>query len=83
MRVTRLQAATKHLLSFRDLMEMFGIGESTLDNWIKEGVIPPPIRPGGVRGKRFWPTTTVETFMATMNGEQPVASGADTGAGPD
>ena len=37
-------------LNKRDLQELLGISERTLENWVRAGTIPPPRRLGGRRG---------------------------------
>jgi predicted DNA-binding transcriptional regulator AlpA len=45
----------------RKLCQMLGVSRSTLDDWVKRGLFPSPLRPGG--GKRFWSESQVRNFL--------------------
>ena len=59
----------KRFYSAPELAQILRISTATLDNWIKSGAIPAPVRPGGPRSKRFWPREQIEALVAKMNGE--------------
>jgi len=50
-----------------DLRNLLTISSATLETWIKKGKLPPPIRPGGERGKRLWTVEVVEQLLAELN----------------
>lgn len=41
------------LIRPRSLAQQLGIGHSTLWRWVKKGILPPPIRIGGIAGWRY------------------------------
>jgi predicted DNA-binding transcriptional regulator AlpA len=45
----------------RTLAEHLCTGESTIENWVKLGLFPPPRKIGG---KRLWQWKAVERFLA-------------------
>jgi len=50
------------LLTSADVMQKLGIGRTALWRWMKDGVLPPPIR----IGKRYmrWRPEDIEAFIA-------------------
>lgn len=48
------------------LAEHICVGESTIENWVKVGLFPPPKRVGG---KRLWSWKEVERYLA---GPEPI-----------
>lgn len=56
----------------RTLSEHICAGESTIENWVKLGLFPPPTKIGG---KRLWRWKDVEHHLADRN--EDVAASAD------
>lgn len=48
------------LIRPRPLAQQLGIGNSTLWRWVKKGILPPPIRIGGIAG---WRPSDIETTL--------------------
>ena len=47
------------------LTENLCISESTVDSWVKQGILPPPRNKGG---KRLWKWTEVEQYLDGVEG---------------
>ena len=51
---------SKAVLSSRDVREMLGIGQATLDRWQKAGKLPQPMKIGH---HRKWRTEDIEQWL--------------------
>jgi excisionase family DNA binding protein len=71
----RITNAAKRYYSATEVAQLLGISYYTLDNWIASGALPPPVRPGGPRGKRLWPIEQIEQHLAAMNAGPPASIG--------
>jgi predicted DNA-binding transcriptional regulator AlpA len=52
---------TLRLYCARELCQMLAISRASLDHWVKSGLFPSPLRPGG--GKRYWSEGQVRAFL--------------------
>jgi hypothetical protein len=50
-----------------DLRAILDISITTIDAWVMSGRLPQPVRPGGPRGKRYWPVEQIESLLAELN----------------
>jgi excisionase family DNA binding protein len=57
----------KRYYSVSELADLLNIHPETVDAWIKRGRLPPPVRPGGPRSKRYWPREQIERLLAELN----------------
>jgi predicted DNA-binding transcriptional regulator AlpA len=48
------------IFRIKRLTELFDCDASTVWRWQKSGLLPPPVRVGGIRG---WTAEQIETFM--------------------
>ena len=68
-------AAARHrFYTASDLRRILNVSDSTIDAWVASGALPPPIRPSGPRGKRYWPVDLIDKYLAELNSGQSVAS---------
>lgn len=54
--------------SARDVANFYGIGVSTLWRWLKQGLIPEPIRIGR---RTFWEMEALEQHIASLRPQRP------------
>ena len=60
------------MLTFKDLAAIFKKTETTIARWVKEGILPPPVRFG--RRAVLWRAGDLEAFVQAM----PPATAAET-----
>lgn len=58
----------RKLASVRDTAEYYGIGPATLWRWLKQGLIPEPIRIGG---RTFWEVEVLEQHLSDLRAKAP------------
>jgi predicted DNA-binding transcriptional regulator AlpA len=64
MSVVAAPTPSLRLYCARELCQQFGISRASLDHWVKTGLFPSPLRPGG--GKRFWTEAQVRGFLKSQ-----------------
>jgi predicted site-specific integrase-resolvase len=63
----RPMTATKLYYSATELCRLLDISVYCLDMWVRLGNFPPPVRPGGPRGKRLWPAEQINRYLNELN----------------
>lgn len=51
------------LVTSQFLCQILSISRRTLHNWIKKGILPPPMRLGPKNHKLFWPSMDIVEFL--------------------
>jgi predicted DNA-binding transcriptional regulator AlpA len=64
----RPPSVSKRFYTETELTQILGISRWALSQWIDKGLFPRPVRPGGPRGKKFWPVELVESKIAELAG---------------
>ncbi|MCO6411941.1 MAG: helix-turn-helix domain-containing protein [Thiogranum sp.] len=59
-------------ISKADLQEILGVSERTLENWVRDGTLPPPQRLGGRRV--YWFKTVIEEWLREQLSPEPRCS---------
>ncbi|SDY75605.1 helix-turn-helix transcriptional regulator [Citreimonas salinaria] len=62
--------ATDHLYSDRDAAELLGCGRSTLWRWAAEGIIPKPLKIGGMSR---WKLSDLQAVIAKAEAQREAA----------
>jgi DNA-binding transcriptional MerR regulator len=62
-------AQRHHYYTATDLCRMLNVSTTTIDAWVASGTLPPPIRPSGPRGKRYWPVEVIDRVIADLFSE--------------
>lgn len=57
---------TKRFYTATDIAERCGCTVTAVDNWIARGILPPPMRPGGPRGRRVWYATSIDAILEIL-----------------
>jgi DNA-binding transcriptional MerR regulator len=55
-----------HLITAEEVLKLFDISESTLAAWVARGVLPNPIRPGGLKRRRYWKPADIQAAIDRM-----------------
>jgi predicted DNA-binding transcriptional regulator AlpA len=50
----------RRFLTRRGLARRYGVDTSSVDRWLRNGTLPPPLRPGGPGGIMLWPEDVIE-----------------------
>jgi predicted site-specific integrase-resolvase len=57
----------ERLVPAPEFANRLAIQRRTLGNWLRDGMVPPPIR---LRGRLYWRETVVEEFLKTLDGNK-------------
>jgi hypothetical protein len=60
--------AKRAYYSATELRDILNISPSTFEDWLAKGRLPPAVRPGGPRGKRYWPVDVIDRYLAELDG---------------
>jgi predicted DNA-binding transcriptional regulator AlpA len=52
-----MSAVPEKLLPTRDLIARYGVTDRTIDRWLSQGVLPPPVR---INRRRYWRASEIE-----------------------
>jgi DNA-binding transcriptional MerR regulator len=65
-----MEVKVKEFLSERDLDDLGLASRGTRARWIADGLLPPPLKPGGPNGRRFYTPEHIQTLKAIISGKR-------------
>ncbi len=77
---TRSQGDKPALVTSQFLCQILSISRRTLHNWIKKGILPPPMRLGPKNHKLFWPSMDIVDFLKKATPGKKNGAGMEKGS---
>ncbi len=58
---------TDRIMRRPEVLQVLGVSPTTLQRWIKEGIFPPPVKPGGTNSRTTgWLKSDVDDYFAGL-----------------